>query len=74
MQRTPRSFIKNVKERKNVAFFWKKRMLNPAKYPLVTSLDKSPIRRVKDGIFQVKDRIRHFCMSTSVRTCSLQKM
>ena len=30
MQRTPRSFLKNAKECKNVAFFWKKRMPNPA--------------------------------------------
>ena len=29
-QRTPRSFIKNAKERKNVAFFWKERMPFPA--------------------------------------------
>ena len=29
-QRTPRSFIKKGKERKNVAFFWKERMPNPA--------------------------------------------
>ena len=30
MQRTLRSFINNVKERKNVAFFWKELMPNPA--------------------------------------------
>ena len=30
MQRTKWSFIKNTKERKNVAFFWKECMLNPA--------------------------------------------
>ena len=29
MQRRPRSFIKNGKERKNIAFFWKERMPNP---------------------------------------------
>ena len=29
MQRTKRSFIKNAKERKNVALFWKERMPNP---------------------------------------------
>ena len=34
MQRTLRSFIKNVKERENVAFFWKERMPNPAGMPL----------------------------------------
>ena len=28
MQRTPRSFIKNGKERKNAAFFWKELMPN----------------------------------------------
>ena len=28
MQRMPRSFIKNVKERKNIAFFWKDRLPN----------------------------------------------
>ena len=32
MQRTPRSFIKNAKERKNVAFFWKEHLPNPAVY------------------------------------------
>ena len=30
MQRSPGSFIKNLKERKNVVFFWKERMPNPA--------------------------------------------
>ena len=30
MQRTPHSFIKIAKERKNVAFFWKEHMPNPA--------------------------------------------
>ena len=29
MQKTFRSFIKNGKERKNVAFFWKERVPNP---------------------------------------------
>ena len=29
MQRMPRSFIKNIKERKKVAFFWKEQMPNP---------------------------------------------
>ena len=29
MQRTKHSFIKNAKERKNVAFFWKEHMPNP---------------------------------------------
>ena len=31
MQRTPHSYLKNGKERKNVALFWKERMPNPAK-------------------------------------------
>ena len=34
MQRTPHSFIKNGKECKNVAFFWKERMPNPVVYTL----------------------------------------
>ena len=29
MQRAPHAFIKNEKERKNVAFFWKEQMPNP---------------------------------------------
>ena len=33
MQRTPHSFIKNAKEHKNVAFFWKERLPNPALLP-----------------------------------------
>ena len=32
MLRMLRSFEKNVKERKNVAFFWKECMPNPGKY------------------------------------------
>ena len=32
MQRTPRSFIKNAKERKNVAFFWKEHLPNPGRF------------------------------------------
>ena len=29
MQRMPRSFMKNAKERKNVTFFWKELLPNP---------------------------------------------
>ena len=44
MQRTPHSFIKNVKERKNVAFFWKERMPNP-----VISLNKQQAPCILSG-------------------------
>ena len=45
MQKTFCSFIKNGKERKNVALFWKERMPNsengPLQYALVTNIYKN---------------------------------
>ena len=48
MQRTTHSFIKNEKELKNAAFFWKEQMPNPAQYYIYTlnkgCLDSEPAR------------------------------
>ena len=40
-QRTPHSFKKNTKERKNVAFFWKERLPNPAEIKPASLLEPS---------------------------------
>ena len=46
MQRMPHSFIKNGKECKNVAFFWKERMPNPEKKAEAWFKDESMIPQV----------------------------
>ena len=42
-QRTPHSFIKNGKESKNVAFFWKEWMPNPVQFILFFKLSNCKI-------------------------------
>ena len=71
MQRTPRSFIKNGKERKNVAFFWKERMPNPAKneWPWAIRSGCSPQMSNREQIAQVthqNEQIACFYLSESL--------
>ena len=43
------SFIKNAKERKNVAFFWKKRLPSPVQFTIVKYTDDRAGRDLLGG-------------------------
>ena len=46
MQKMFRSFIKNGKERKNIAFFWKEGVPNPALYSSIAQIQSKSFRLI----------------------------